>query len=49
MTYKQMFESIVATNGLHAPERRRSQNNLKRLLVLIVLAIAVVTIGSSFS
>ncbi len=47
MTYRQMFHNIVATNGLHSPERRKGPNNMKRLFALIVMAIGVVAIGSS--
>ena len=49
MADKQLFKSVVATNGLQQPYRRKTQTNLKRLFALIVMAIGVVTIGSSFS
>jgi len=48
MTYRQMFDNIVATNGLHAPERRKGPSNIKRLCAIVVMGLAVVTVGSAF-
>ena len=48
MTYRQMFDNIVATNGLHAPERRKDPSNMKRLFAIVVMGLAVVTVGSTF-
>ena len=48
MNYKQMFYTIVATNGLHSPERRRGPSNIKKLLVLILISVVIGMIGSTF-
>ena len=48
MNYKEMFHTIVSTNGLHAPERRRGPSGMKRLLVLILMSIGLIAIGSTF-
>ena len=48
MTYRQMFDNIVATNGLHGPKRRKGPSNMKRLFAIVVMGLAVVTVGSTF-
>ena len=43
-----MFDNIVATNGLHALGRRKGPSNMKRLFAIVVMGLAVVTVGSTF-
>ena len=43
-----MFDNIVATNGLHATERRKVPSNLKRLFAIVTMELAVITVGSTF-
>lgn len=48
MTYRQMFDGIVAPNGLHASERRKVPSNIKRLFAIVLMALAVISVGSNF-
>ena len=43
-----MFDNIVATNGLHAPERRQGPSNMKRFCAIFVMGLAVVIVGAAF-